>query len=259
MERKESSEKDYYVIDLVQILSALWTKLWALIIAGILVAAIGFSYASFFISPKYSASVMLYVNNSSFSVGSTDFSISSSEITAAQSLVKTYIVILKNRTTLEKIIKSTGVDYTYDELYGMIEASPVDDTEVFKVTVTGTDPYEAAKIANGISDVLPDRVSNIIEGSSMRLVDKAVANVNKVAPSITKYTIAGFVIGVFISAMFVIIAALKDATIHDEDYILDNYDFPVLAKIPDMNESDSSKYKYYSYYKKSDKSDRKRG
>ncbi len=259
MQKTENTEKEYYVVDLVQIFSALWRRLWAILIVGVVVAALAFSYAKFLIPPKYSASVMLYVNNSSFSVGSTDFSISSSEITAAQSLVKTYIVILKNRTTLEKVIKTTGVEYTYDEIYHMIDASQVDETEVFKVTVTSTDPYEASKIANGISEILPDRVADVIDGASMRLVDRAVANVNKVSPSITKYTILGFVAGAFICAVIVIIATLKDGTIHDEDYILNNYDFPVLAKVPDMNDGETGKYKYYSYYKGDNSSDGKRG
>ncbi len=256
MEKTEVSQKEYYVVDIAHIMSTLWRKLWAIVIAGVLVAGVAFSYASFFIKPRYAASVMLYVNNSSFSVGSTNFSISSSEISAAQSLVKTYIVILNNRTTLEKVIKNTGVDYTYEQLYGMVSATSINDTEVFKVSVISEDPYEAAKLANGIAEVLPDRVADIIEGASMRLVDGAIVDLDKVAPSITKYTVAGFAVGTLLCTLFVVVLAFRDETIHDENFILNNFDFPILAKVPDMNDSDSNKYKYYSY-KKSDSSNGK--
>ena len=46
---------------------------------------------------------MMYVNNSSINVGSTQVDLS--DLSAAQSLVETYIVILKTRGTLEQVIE----------------------------------------------------------------------------------------------------------------------------------------------------------
>jgi len=39
-----------------------------------------------------------------------------------------------------------------------------------------------------------------------------------------------------------------DDTIHDEDYIIKNYDCPMLAKIPDLTQVSSKKYGYYRRY-----------
>lgn len=249
--RNGTNEKEYYVIDLAHIVKSVWSRIWAVALSGILVAAIGFSLAAFVITPTYSSSIMLYVNNSSFTVGDIGFSISSSEITAAQSLVKTYTVLLKNRTTLEKVIDETNIGYTWEELYDMIEAAPVNETEIMSVTVTSTDPYEAEKIANGIARILPKRVSEIVEGSSMEVVDSAIAVTKKVAPSITMFTAVGFVLGVLLSVVLLVILALLDNTVHDEEYILNNYGYPILAKIPDLTNTGSKRGKYsYSYYKK---------
>ncbi len=249
--RNGTNEKEYYVIDLAHIVKSVWSRIWAVALSGILVAAIGFSLAAFVITPTYSSSIMLYVNNSSFTVGDIGFSISSSEITAAQSLVKTYTVLLKNRTTLEKVIDETNIGYTWEELYDMIEAAPVNETEIMSVTVTSTDPYEAEKIANGIARILPKRVSEIVEGSSMEVVDSAIAVTKKVAPSITMFTAVGFVLGVLVSVVLLVILALLDNTVHDEEYILNNYGYPILAKIPDLINTGSKRGKYsYSYYKK---------
>ena len=252
MDKAVKNTKEYLVIDLAHIIKTIWNRIWVVVIVSILGAAIGFSVASFAITPTYSSSVMLYVNNSSFTVGDLGFSISSSEISAAQSLVKTYSVLLKNRTTLEKVIEATDVSYKWKDLYYMIEASPVDETEIMRVTVTSEDPYEAAKIANGIAKILPQRVSEIVEGSSMEVVDSAVPVTNKVAPNITGYTIVGFILGAVFSLLVFVVIALLDNTVHDEEYILNNYDYPVLAKIPDLLETQSKKYGYYynKYYKK---------
>lgn len=75
-----------------------------------------FSYAKFLIVPLYESKAMMYVNNSSLSLGNTSFSISSGELSAAQSLVETYIVILKSRLTLNAVIEKADLPYTYEEL-----------------------------------------------------------------------------------------------------------------------------------------------
>lgn len=251
MDKNEKITKDYYVVDLAYIVRAIWQKKWILVTVSLILAAIGFSLAAFVIAPTYSASVMLYVNNSSFTMGDLGFSISSSELTAAQSLAKTYTVLLKNRTTLERLIDETGVDYTWEDVYDMIQSGPVNETEVMSVTVTCKDPYEAEKIANGIAVVLPQRVAEIVEGASMEVVDSAIADTQKVGPSITMYTIVGFLLGAIISIVVMIIMVLLDNTIHDEEYVIKTYNYPILAKIPDLLDAGTRKYGYY-YKEKSE-------
>ncbi len=246
----QSTEKEYYVVDVMHILRTLWHRVWIIIIAGVLAAAAGFSYAAFLITPEYSSSVLLYVNNKSINVGSTTLDISTGDLSAAQSLVKTYTVILKNRTTLERVIERADVDYTYIELNGMIEAGQTQETEVMKVTVTGKDPYEAAKIANCIAEILPARITEIIQGATMEVVDSAIPMLQKVFPSITKYTAVAMLLGVFVSALVIAILAMLDDTIHDEDYVIQTYDYPILAKIPDLLGQSSRTYGYYYYRQK---------
>ena len=246
MDKKDNAAREYYTIDMVHIFKSLFRRLWVVIIAAMLSAVVAFSVAAFMITPKYSSSIMLYVNNSSFSLGNTNFSISSSEITAAQSLVKTYIVILESRTTIEQVASKSGTDYSYEDLLGMIDAQAVNETEVLKVTVTTDDPEEAKKIVNCIAEVLPNRISEIIEGSSMEVVDLGVVNKQKVSPSITKYTAIGFVLGTAVSVLMLVLLAVLDDTVHDEDYVLQNYDYPILAKVPDLlNSTSKSSYRYY--------------
>ncbi len=254
--KAEGKTKEYYTIDLMHVMKSLWHRAWLIALCGFLAAALGFGLSAFVITPKYSASVMLYVNNTSFSLGNTNVSISASQITAAQSLVKTYTEILKNRTTLERVIDKTGVEYTYQELHGMIEAAPSNETEIMKVTVTSTKPIEAAKIANGIAEVLPIRVAEIIDGASMEVVDSAVPDYQKVSPSITKYTALGLFLGAFLAAAVLAVLAIMDDTIHGEDYILQNYDCPILARVPNLLDSSSRNYKYkhYGYYQSKHKS-----
>lgn len=252
----EKTNQEYYVIDLLRILKFLWHKAIIILIIGVIVAATVLCYTVFAVAPQYSASIMLYVNNNSISIGSTSVSISASELSAAQSLVDTYIVILNNRTTMEEVAERTQLGYSPNQLMGMVTSNQVNGTEVFKVTVTTDDPYEAAQIANCIAEVLPLRIAEIIEGSSMRIVDTAVVNMQKVSPSVTRNTAAGFVLGCLGACALFAVVVFFDDTIRNEDNIAQTYGLPVLAKIPNMAFSeDGKKYEYYKAYGKKSPND----
>ena len=249
MDKQEKNSREYYTIDVLHIVKSLWRRAWLIVIGGLLAAFIGFSISAFVIAPTYSSYVKLYVNNSSISLGNTNFSISASELTAAQSLVRTYGDILDSRSTLERIIDKADIDYPWKELSKKITYQPSNETEIMLVTVTCEDPYEASKIANTIAEVLPIRISEIIDGASMEVVDSAVPDIEKVAPSITKYTAIGLVFGLLVSVITLIVLALMDDTIHDEEYVLRTYNYPILGKVPDLLNAGNKSYAYYSQKK----------
>ncbi len=246
MGKQENNTGEFYTIDVLHIVKSLWKRVWVIAICGLLAAVAGFSIANFTIAPTYSSQIKLYVNNSSFSLGNTSFSISASQLTAAQSLVKTYGEILKSRSTLERVVEKSGVSYSWKTLSGMIKYAPAGETEIMAVTVTCEDPYEASKIANTIAEVLPVRISEIIDGASMEVVDSAIPDLAKVAPSITRYTAVGLILGVFISAAVLVVFAMLDDTIHDEEYIIRTYDYPILGKVPNLLSSGGKSYAYYA-------------
>ena len=230
-------ENEYIKIDLMKIVNGLIRRIWLIVISMILCGVIAFSYSVFFITPLYQAKVLMYVNNSSFTVGSTSFSMTSSEIVAAKSLVETYIVILKTRMTLNEVIATGGLDCSYGELSGMIDAASVAGTEIFSVTVTSDDPEEAEHIANTIGMVLPDKIADVVEGSSVRIVDYAVVPSGKVSPSLSRNAMVGALLGMLASGAFVVVLEMLDDKIHSEDYLMNNFEgIPVLSAIPDMLE-----------------------
>lgn len=253
MENKAKTSKDYYSIDLMHIARSVIHRLWIIILAAVLTAVAGFSYSRFMLKPVYGAQVLLYVNNSSINFGNTSFDISASDIQASLSLVNTYSVLLKNRTTLERVKENAGVDYTVAQLSGMIQTGSVNETEVMKVVVTCGNPEEAARIANSIAEVLPVRVAEIIDGASMVVVDEARPVYEKIGPNVSRFTFLGLIIGALVSTIIIAIRAIMDDTIYNEDYVLENYDYPILAKVPNLLETHRGLG--YGYYKKSSQSD----
>jgi len=239
-------DNEYVQIDLIKVMQGLLRRAWIIAAATIICGGMLLAYAALFVTPKFEASVLMYVNNSSFSVGSTNFSISSSEISAAKSLVDTYMVILKTRTTLNDVIELGGLGYTYDELSRMIKAESLNDTEVFSITVKNNSPQMAEHIANTIAKVLPEKIADVVEGSSVRIVDYAVTPDQKVSPSLAKYTLLGMLLGMFLSCAVIAVMEIADDRIRKEDYLLENFkDIPLLAVIPDMMEERQRDQYYY--------------
>ena len=260
VKNKQNGEME---IDLLQLFRALWKNALVIILVAIIFGGIAFGGTFMFISPKYEASAMMYVNNSSVTLGNTSVSITSGELSAAQTLVSTYIVILKSRTTLDEVIQESGVPYTVEQLSKMVNASAVSGTGIFKVTVQSSSPTEAELLANTIARVLPDRISDIVDGSSVRVVDYAIVPAHRSSPSYTKNTAIGVLAGVVLVAGIIclreILTSGEDVIIHSSDDLAELFpDIPVLAVVPDMRmTSKKGYYSAYSSYYGSDKKEAK--
>lgn len=242
--RKQHEEDE---IDLLHLAAVLWHRLWAILLSMAVCGAAALLFTVYMIAPTYEASIMMYVNNSISSVGDVVSSITSADLSASKGLVDTYIVILNSRTTLENVIEESGVDYTYSQLGNMISASAVNSTEIFKVVVTSTDPGEAALIANTIANVLPSRINAVVDGTSVRIVDYAIVSNRKVAPSVSKNTMMGVLLGAFASCALIVLLDLLDDVVRDEDELMQRFGYPVLAAIPDLAPDKGRKGGYGAY------------
>ncbi|MBR6484667.1 MAG: hypothetical protein IKT14_06570 [Clostridiales bacterium] len=233
-------------IDLLKLGKALWDRAWVLVICTLVGAGLAFGYTMCFITPMYQASALLYVNNNALDIGNTRVSISNGDLVAANGLISTYEVILKSRNTLEAVIEDGGLPYTYEQLSKMVSAGSVNDTAVLKITVTNRNPEMAAHITNTIVSILPDRISGIVEGSSVEIVDYAVPPVQPSSPNTMKNTAIGAMLGFVISAAIIVLRFLMDSTIREEEYLLETYkEIPVLSVIPDLTSDDGGSYYYY--------------
>ena len=247
---KSTNDEEY--IDLVEVAKILWKYAVVILLVGILFAALLFFYAQFFVSPRYEANALFYVNNSTFSLGSA-VRISTGELSAASDLVDTYVAIMQSRANMEQVIEESGVNYTYEQLREMVSAKAVNSTGLFRVTVNSSNPEEARTLANTIAVILPDKISDIVANSSVEVVDYAVTPHTRVSPSYIKYAAIGLLAGIVLASAVVLVISYFDDVIHDEDYLLQSFDAPILATIPDLTAKSTKKYGYYGAYAQASK------
>ena len=233
-------------INLGRVFRAVLDRIWLTVLVAVLCAVVVFTGTFLFITPQYQSAAMFYVNNSNLSLGDTSVSISSGDLTTSRNLVDSYIVILNTRETLVDVIDYAGVSCTYGELKGMLSAQAVNETEIFRVTVTNPDPHEAEKIANAIAYILPKRIGTIIDGTSAKVVDAAVVPSSPSSPSYSTNTFIGFMLGFLLAAGYIALREIFDITIRTEEDVTQITKLPILAAVPDMLAPSKGSSYYYS-------------
>ena len=243
MIKRDDTNPNEEVIDLGLVFSLLWKHVALILTCGIICAAALFVCARMFLTPKYQANALLFVNNSTLNIGSLD--LGATNFTNATNYVETYVEILKSRSNMELVIEQSGVPYTYEQLRKMVSSSAVNSTGLFRVSVTSSNPEEARTLVNLIATILPDKVSEIINNTSIKVVDYAVTPHSRVSPSYIKFTGIGLLLGMILCSGVILLIAYFDDEIHNEDYLLTTYQHPILASIPDLTSKSAGKYGYY--------------
>lgn len=248
MDENKMNRDEAMGVDFERLVSALLSKSWMIALVSIACVVLVLLGTVFLVTPQYESAAMFYVNNSSFSVGDASLSISSGDLSTSRNLVDSYIVILNTRETLNDVIDYAGVNRSYASLKEMIRAGAVNETEIFKVTVTSPDPNEAERLANAIAYILPKRIGTIIDGTSAKVVDAAVVPIRPSSPNYVTNAIVGFLLGLVASVGAIAMREIFDVSIRTEEDVAQCCPHPILASVPDMT-SQGKGGSYYGYGK----------
>ena len=219
-------------IDLRELGRVLLKRIWIIVLCTALLGVSVLVYTVSFVSPQYTAGVTMYVNNNS---GGDSGYVSSNDLAVAIRLVGTYINIIKSDAVLEKVAEDAGLMLTAGQIRGMMEAETVGDTEMFQILITTPNPQMSADIANTIAKIAPEEISNIIEGSSAKVIDYAKVPTKKSSPNYLTNTVIGMLCGMVISTLAIAAMHLLDMRIKNEQDLERICAAPVLGVIPEMN------------------------
>lgn len=245
-EKNESRELE---INIIPLLKELLKKLWLILLVGVIVGGAVFVGAKLMIKPSYRSGFTAYVNNKQ-SKENTDY-LTNSDVTASKQLVLTYQKILTSNTILTAAAESMGIDSSYDTLIKKVSTEVKDDTEIISVYVVDKDPQFAYDYAQAISKTAPQYMAQIVEGSSMKIIDYPEYSDRRFRPSYSNYALIGFLIGALIVTVFVIIRHFMDDTVKNESDIESSFSIPILGVIPDISKASNRRSDYYYYSQES--------
>lgn len=239
-------------LNLQEILYAMLNKIWLVILA----AAVGglgmFIYTSKFVTPMYRTSITMYVNNSSKLLDKEQIVeyIASSDLATSERLVTTYVTILQSNKVLEPVCEHIKEEYDYRVTPALIRscmtAGAMNETEVFRVTISHADPKVATIIANTIADVSPDVIGEVVEGSSTKVIDRAKKPTVPYSPNVAQNTLLGIAGGILVAIVVIGATVLMDVRVRSEEDLASLSDTPVLGVIPDFDVEEERGYTYHA-------------
>lgn len=182
-------------IDLGRLLMVLLKRSWILFLAAILGACVALVGTFYLVTPQYRSTVTLYVSNTLY----------------AEDLADSFSVIVKMRGTLLDVIKHAQTDRGHQQLREMVSVTSVNGTDFFELTVSGPDPYEAERLANAMGEILPDKITQIMDGLPVKMVDEAIVAAGPSSPSYFSNAFLGATIALTLSMGAVILWELVPA------------------------------------------------
>jgi capsular exopolysaccharide synthesis family protein len=131
-------------VELRDLTLLVWRRWW------LLVAGTALAIAVYFIALRYVTPPPQYQAASTVVVGG-DSEIDVSALQLGRDLVPTYVEWARRRPVLQSVIDALKLDESYKELQERIDVRAIRDTQLMEITVTSSDPQQAAAIANEVA------------------------------------------------------------------------------------------------------------
>ena len=263
-------------IDLTQLLQLCRRHIWALILWSVGLALVGWGIANFVISPKYSSSAQILVNQKS---NKNDPNAAYTTQQANMQLVSTYKdivtshVILKDasdrlanpvkvvkkakpakyktnddcrkvlvRKAQPAVIERDGKAYSVSasQLAKNISVATQQQSQVFSVSAKADTPEKAKAEANAVARSFRDQIPNIMNINNVTIVAPATNGVQS-SPNVKMFTLAGFVIGLVLTFAVILIREMTNTTVRDDSYLSQELGLTNLGHVAHFHVSSSFK------------------
>ena len=263
-------------IDLTRLFQLCRRHIWALILWSVGLALVGWGIANFVISPKYTSSAQILVNQKN---GRNDPNAAYAAQQANMQLVTTYKDIITSHVILQdasnrlanpvKVVKKAkpakyrttddgrkvlvrkaqpavierdGKAYSVSasQLASSISVATQQQSQVFSVSAKADTPEKAKAEANAVARSFRDQIPNIMNINNVTIVAPATNGVQS-SPNVKMFTLAGFVIGLVLTFAVILIREMTNTTVRDDSYLSQELGLTNLGHVAHFHVSSSFK------------------
>ena len=270
----EQQNNNTNTIDLTQLIRICRKHIWALILWSVGLALVGWGVASFIISPKYTSSAQVLVNqkankndpNAAYTTQQANMQL----VTTYKDIVTSHVILqeasnrLANPTRVVKkaqpakyrteadgtrrlikkaqpaVIDRSGKAYSVSakQLAKSVSVATQQQSQVFTINAKADTPDKSKAEANAVAEVFRDRIKSIMNVNNVTIVAPAAKGVQS-SPNVRLFTLAGFVIGLVLSFAVIMIRELSDTAVRDDSYLTETLGLTNLGQIAHFNVSSS--------------------
>ena len=242
-------------IDLHRLMVLCRKHIKMLIIWTLLAGVLGFVIAQFVVVPKYTATTEILVNQKH---ENNDNGQAYNNQQADIQMINTYKDIITNQVILSKaskqlkdsvhvikpaqkavyrtnadgtrrlikeaqpaVVERGGKSYNFstDELKKAISVQTQQNSQVFSLQVKTDDPQESAVVANTVANVFKQQIKKIMSVNNVTIVSRASTPNSPSFPNKKLFALAGAVLGLVLSFLYILIGDSMDTSIHDDEYL----------------------------------------
>lgn len=242
-------------IDLHRLMMLCRKHIKMLIIWTLLAGVLGYVVAQFVVVPKYTATTEILVNQKH---ENNDNGQAYNNQQADIQMINTYKDIITNQVILSKaskqlknpvkvikpaekavyrtnadgtrrlikeaqpaVVERDGKSYNLStvELKEAISVQTQQNSQVFSLQVKTDDPQESTVVANTVANVFKQQIKKIMSVNNVTIVSRASTPDEPSFPNKKLFALAGAVLGLILSFLYILIGDLMDTSVHDDDYL----------------------------------------
>lgn len=217
-------------IDLLELGYVLLDKIHYIVLCFLAGAVLFNAFAFFMIQPTYQSTAKMYIVSAS-----NDSVVDLTDLNIGTSLTSDYEQLMLSDPVLEQVIDELKLEMEPKDLAEMITLENPADTRILNVTATSTDPKEARDIANKLTEVSVEYLPKTMSTNPPNIAQSAKIADSKAAPSYSKFTIMGAMLGAILCCAYLIVMHLLDDTIHSAEDMEKYFGIVPLTTIPESD------------------------
>ena len=231
----------------IQKVLMLLLKKWKLIAVFALIGVmLAYFYTANFTTLTYSSTVefLAYAQDSqqelTDSTTVAQAASNTSKMNYAVKMLDTYVELFKtnefNQTVADELNEKYNATYSASMVKDSIFIETIEDTAMFKITVTTNNADKSFQIAKQLETSIPEKMQSTNNGLvNASIEDSAIKATASESLGYPKKCLIGFVAGAVLAAAFIILRDLLDVRIKSAEELTERYGIPVLGTIPEFD------------------------
>lgn len=215
-----------FEIDLMELLYLIKTRLWIIILSGFIGAMAVGIYSNYMIMPIYTSKTQLYIMSKSTSLTSL------ADIQIGTQLTQDYMVLIKSRPVVNKVIENLYLHTSYEELVSKVSVSNPSNTRILEIRINYPNAYLAKRLADEFAKVSTEQIADIMATEKPSIVDEGNLPTQASSPNIIKNAVIGGMLGCILATGIVLVIYMLDDRIKDSDDIEKYLNLSTLGLIP---------------------------
>ena len=223
-------ETQLSIIDIINMMLTFW---WLIVILAVLVGGSTYAYSKITSVPLYNSTGTLYIDAQKEQ--KTD-DVNTSALIGVQSLMPTYIEVLKSKPFLQTVSDDIDNKYSFSEILDKVSITALEETNLITVSVNAADAHDAYLICNSIVNNAFDEIIRVFEGGSVKLINNPEEATSPLPTNSLRRGIIGFCVGAAIAMLIIFLINLFDTRVKSAEELKSKYNLPILGEVSNLHE-----------------------